>query len=65
MLRKLVVGRFVVPSDVTGESNYAEIAGTGTLGKLLNEIVLPKGMASRRGPVTRWNRIFQGFSKAA
>ena len=24
-----------------------------------------KGLASPRGPVTRWNRVFQGFSKAA
>ena len=49
MLRKLVIGRFVMTPDATGERNYAEIAATGTLAKFLSGVGVPKGMASPTG----------------
>ena len=45
MLRKLIVGRLVVTPD----GRYAEVTGTGTLGKFFSGIMCPKGMASPRG----------------
>ena len=49
ILRKLLVGRLVVTPDATRDGRYAEVAGTGTLGKFLSGVILPKGMASPTG----------------
>ena len=62
ILRKLLVDRVVF----TPRTDHYEFVGPWTLGKLVSGVVdLPQRMASPRGPVTRWNRVFQGFSKAA
>ena len=63
MLRKLVIGRFVMTPDATGESNYAEIAATGTLAKFLSGVGVPKGMASHAD--LSWNRVIEWLRNMA
>ena len=62
ILRKLLTDRVVF----SPQADHYTFESTWTLGKLVSGVVdLPQRMASPRGLANGWNRVFQGFSKAA
>jgi len=65
LLRTLLVGRITFAPEHRADGRYVQITGTGTLGPLAAALGFPNKVASPRGPVTRWNRGFKGFSKVA
>ena len=62
ILVNLLVGR--VTFTPRPEPKQWELRGRGTIAGLF-QAVFPLGLASPRGIVTGWNRVFQGFRRVA
>ena len=67
---KLLEGRLTFEPETRAGLRGLRLHAVGTVAKLVSGVVPSKlsclqALASPTGPVTRWNRLFQGFSKVA